>query len=198
MKTHILLILFLSVCASVCAQVEIIRDLQSDTRRNIVTSNATLLELKKNGSFEVYMEYVQTFGASPAHRWFLGFDITTLTRDEMQAGMKLLIKCDDGYIIECRLVSEINEEDFVSRVIMGQTFYHIYPRYELTEEAIDYIAAHKIVKMRVEAPWNRWGRFDFPQPDSKPWSPSETITSLCIAIKTRLRTVPDNSIYHDF
>ena len=198
MKRHFLLILALFVFASIRAQVEIIKDVQSDTRRTITTSSATLMELKKNGSFTVFMQYVQTFGTSPSQQWLLGFDITTLTTDEMTAGMKVLIKCDDGAIIEGRLVSDIPESAFMSKPILGTVFYHIYPRYILAESDLDHIAAHKIVKIRMEAPWNKWGHFDMPSEDVKLWTPSETITALFVALKTRLRSVPDNSIYHDF
>ena len=225
MKRHFLLILALFVFASIRAQVEIIKDVQSDTRRTITTSSAPLMELKKNGSFTVFMQYVQTFGTSPSQQWLLGFatpgpplplksasqktpspsqqwllgfDITTLTTDEMTAGMKVLIKCDDGAIIEGRLVSDIPESAFMSKPILGTVFYHIYPRYILAESDLDHIAAHKIVKIRMEAPWNKWGHFDMPSEDVKLWTPSETITALFVALKTRLRSVPDNSIYHDF
>ena len=198
MKRHFLLILALFVFATIRAQVEIIKDVQSDTRRTITTSSAPLMELKKNGSFTVFMQYVQTFGTSPSQQWLLGFDITTLTTDEMTAGMKVLIKCDDGAIIEGRLVSDIPESAFMSKPILGTVFYHIYPRYILAESDLDHIAAHKIVKIRMEAPWNKWGHFDMPSEDVKLWTPSETITALFVALKTRLRSVPDNSIYHDF
>lgn len=198
MKRHFLLILALFVFATIRAQVEIIKDVQSDTRRTITTSSAPLMELKKNGSFTVFMQYVQTFGTSPSQQWLLGFDITTLTTDEMTAGMKVLIKCDDGAIIEGRLVSDIPESAFMSKPILGTVFYHIYPRYILAESDLDHIAAHKIVKIRIEAPWNKWGHFDMPSEDVKLWTPSETITALFVALKTRLRSVPDNSIYHDF
>ena len=198
MKRHFLLILALFVFASIRAQVEIIKDVQSDTRRTITTSSAPLMELKKNGSFTVFMQHVQTFGTSPSQQWLLGFDITTLTTDEMTAGMKVLIKCDDGAIIEGRLVSDIPESAFMSKPILGTVFYHIYPRYILAESDLDHIAAHKIVKIRMEAPWNKWGHFDMPSEDVKLWTPSETITALFVALKTRLRSVPDNSIYHDF
>lgn len=198
MKRHFLLILALSVFATIRAQVEIIKDVQSDTRRTITTSSAPLMELKKNGSFTVFMQHVQTFGTSPSQQWLLGFDITTLTTDEMTAGMKVLIKCDDGAIIEGRLVSDIPESAFMSKPILGTVFYHIYPRYILAESDLDHIAAHKIVKIRMEAPWNKWGHFDMPSEDVKLWTPSETITALFVALKTRLRSVPDNSIYHDF
>ena len=198
MKRHFLLILALFVFASIRAQVEIIKDVQSDTRRTITTSSAPLMELKKNGSFTVFMQYVQTFGTSPSQQWLLGFDITTLTTGEMTAGMKVLIKCDDGAIIEGRLVSDIPESAFMSKPILGTVFYHIYPRYILAESDLDHIAAHKIVKIRMEAPWNKWGHFDMPSEDVKLWTPSETITALFVALKTRLRSVPDNSIYHDF
>lgn len=198
MKRHFLLILALFVFATIRAQVEIIKDVQSDTRRTITTSSAPLMELKKNGSFTVFMQYVQTFGTSPSQQWLLGFDITTLTTDEMTAGMKVLIKCDDGAIVEGRLVSDIPESAFMSKPILGTVFYHIYPRYILAESDLDHIAAHKIVKIRMEAPWNKWGHFDMPSEDVKLWTPSETITALFVALKTRLRSVPDNSIYHDF
>ena len=198
MKRHFLLILALFVFATIRAQVEIKKDVQSDTRRTITTSSAPLMELKKNGSFTVFMQYVQTFGTSPSQQWLLGFDITTLTTDEMTAGMKVLIKCDDGAIIEGRLVSDIPESAFMSKPILGTVFYHIYPRYILAESDLDHIAAHKIVKIRMEAPWNKWGHFDMPSEDVKLWTPSETITALFVALKTRLRSVPDNSIYHDF
>ena len=198
MKRHFLLILALFVFATIRAQVEIIKDVQSDTRRTITTSSAPLMELKKNGSFTVFMQYVQTFGTSPSQQWLLGFDITTLTTDEMTAGMKVLIKCDDGAIIEGRLVSDIPESAFMSKPILGTVFYHIYPRYILAESDLDHIAAHKIVKIRMEAPWNKWGHFDMPSEDVKLWTPSETITALFVAIKTRLRSVPDNSLDHDF
>ena len=198
MKRHFLLILALFVFASIRAQVEIIKDVQSDTRRTITTSSAPLMELKKNGSFTVFMQYVQTFGTSPSQQWLIGFDITTLTTGEMTAGMKVLIKCDDGAIIEGRLVSDIPESAFMSKPILGTVFYHIYPRYILAESDLDHIAAHKIVKIRMEAPWNKWGHFDMPSEDVKLWTPSETITALFVALKTRLRSVPDNSIYHDF
>ena len=198
MKRHVLLILAFLFFSTIHAQVEIIKDVQSDTRRTITTSSASFMELKKNGSFAAFMQYVQTFGASPSQQWLLGFEITTLTTDEMTAGMKLLIKCDDGTIITGHLASDINEEDFDSKPIMGTVFYHIYPRYILSEADLDYIAAHKIVKIRLEAPWNKWGYMDMPREDIKTWTPSDTFTSLFIAIKTRLRSVPDNSIYHDF
>ena len=198
MKRHALLILAFLFFSTIHAQVEIIKDVQSDTRRTITTSSAPLMELKKNGSFTVFMQYVQTFGTSPSQQWLLGFDITTLTTDEMTAGMKVLIKCDDGAIIEGRLVSDIPESAFMSKPILGTVFYHIYPRYILAESDLDHIAAHKIVKIRMEAPWNKWGHFDMPSEDVKLWTPSETITALFVALKTRLRSVPDNSIYHDF
>lgn len=198
MKRHTLLILMAFISVSIRAQVEIERDVQSDTRRTIQTSSAPIMELKKGGAYPIFMQYVQTLGTAPSTKWLLGFDITTLTRDEMTAGMKLLIKCDDGSVIEARLASDIREEDFISKPIMGTVFYHIYPLYILSEADIDHIAARKIVKIRLEAPWNRWGRFDLPTEDTKSWLASETITALVVAIKTRLRSVPDNSIYHDF
>lgn len=198
MKRHALLVLALFMFATIHAQVEIIKDVQSDTRRTVTTSSASFMELKKNGSFAAFMQYVQTFGASPSQQWLLGFEITTLTTDEMTAGMKLLIKCDDGAIVEGRLVSDIPESAFMSKPILGTVFYHIYPRYILAESDLDHIAAHKIVKIRMEAPWNKWGHFDMPSEDVKLWTPSETITALFVALKTRLRSVPDNSIYHDF
>lgn len=198
MKRQALLIIALLFFSTIRAQVEIIKDVQSDSRRIITTSSASFMELKKNGSFTAFMQYVQTFGASPSHQWLLGFEITTLTTDEMTAGMKLLIKCDDGTIITGHLASDINEENFISKPILGTVFYHIYPLYILTESDLDYMAAHKIVKIRLEAPWNKWGYMDMPREDIKTWTPSETFTSLLVAIKTRLRTVPDNSIYHDF
>ena len=198
MKRHTLLILALFLFAHIRAQVEIIKDVQSDTQRDIITSSIPILEFKKSGSVPIFMHYVQTYGNNPRHLWLLGFEITTLTRDEMQAGMKLLIKCSDGTIIESRLAYDVPEEAFISKPLMGTVFYHISPLYILTEDELNHIASHNIVKIRIESPWNRWGYFDLPGEDVKPWKPSEAITSLFIALKTRLRAVPDNSIYNDF
>lgn len=65
-------------------------------------------------------------------------------------GRKLLLKCQNGDIIELQNTKEIGAGDYKFNVTSSGTYYYTSPNYSVTEEQIQKIIDDNIVKIRIE------------------------------------------------
>ncbi len=71
---------------------------------------------------------------------------------QIQKGRKLLIKFDDGSIMELENVQEVGLADYTYKVVGGgtMTLYYVRPSYLLTEAQVKEIINKTAVKLRIE------------------------------------------------
>ena len=191
--------IFMAVIQSF-AQPGIFSDIQNEEGRTILTSSETFASYKKGLKWNMSMSYCEVYeDGDTTSLYAVGFDLSVHTPIEMEADSRMLIKFENDSIIETSLLHKLSPSDFHYKNTYGVISYTFTPSYILTDAQMNYISSHKIVKIRLEAPWNTQGYFDYYEaPNSKVWAPSETIAALRKVIQKRLREKPNNTIYDNF
>ncbi len=69
---------------------------------------------------------------------------------QIAKGRKLLLKLDDGSIIELENSKDIGPGDYEVKVTKYGTNYYVYPSYDITEEQIQQIINGNVSKIRIE------------------------------------------------
>lgn len=72
------------------------------------------------------------------------------TKLQIGIGRKLLLKFDDGTIIELENAKEIGPADYEYKVTKYGTNYYVYPSYNITEDQIQQIINGNVIKLRIE------------------------------------------------
>lgn len=116
----------------------------------------------------------------------------TLNEGKMQfdKGRKLLLKFNDGSIMELSNSEHIGPTDYTYAVTSEGTDYYTHPRYPITKEQITEIVRKEVVKIRIE---NNVGYFDR---EIKRNKFSDAIMTLYKAIYIRKQT--NNNVYNNF
>lgn len=81
--------------------------------------------------------------------WSIGLCLNEGKR-VIDKGRKLLLKFDDGSIIELENNTEIGPGDYEYEVSKYGTNYYVYPSYNITEEQIQKIIDGNVIKVRIE------------------------------------------------
>lgn len=81
--------------------------------------------------------------------WSIGLCLNEGKR-VIDKGRKLLLKFDDGSIIELKNNTEIGPGDYEYEVSKYGTNYYVYPSYNITEEQIQKIIDGNVIKVRIE------------------------------------------------
>ncbi len=199
MKKFILPIILISMAAHLHAQ-RIFSDQQNEHERYIDTFPVTFADYKKGFSYDLSVTYKEIYQeADTIKQWRVGFWLTLGHPSKMDEGQRILLKFEDGSIMERYLSYPLTEANFSINRVYNVITYKFTPFYDFSEEDIDYISEHRIVKIRLEAEWNARGYFEYEvAPHSKVWRPSEVIKTLSSAIRARLQSRPHNTIYDDF
>lgn len=82
----------------------------------------------------------------------LTFDITRYAETHISKGSKLLLKLDDGSVIELKLELSKNHKEVRNKVHASSTglYYTCYPSYVLSETQLLKITSQEVVKIRME------------------------------------------------
>ena len=185
MRKNIITAAIALVVSQAIAQPKIFSDVQNEDGRSIGTNLVTFASYKKGFKWDMCMSYYEKYeDGDTTSVYAVGFDLSTRTPIS---------------IIETTVLHKLGPTDFHFKSTYGVVSYTFMPFYILTDAQLDYISAHKIVKIRLEAPWSNQGYFDYYEaPHSKIWTPSETIAAFRKVIQKRLREKPNNTIYDNF
>ena len=116
-----------------------------DSTRVIISHSKNLYsEWASGASFSV--EYCQT---NNSELWFLSLCLNEGKRT-IDKGRKMLLKFEDGSIIELENCEEIGIADYEYEVTSYGTNYYVYPSYTITEEQIQKIINGNVIKVRIE------------------------------------------------
>lgn len=201
MKTLVLAVAAMMIAASSTnAQIRVIYDHHDEASRVVGTGKVTFASYKKGFSWDMSLAYIEQYSPFDTLSFYVvGFWLTTKSPTNVPADSRMLIRFENDSVVETSIFNPLTPSSFTYQVNYGVSTYSFCPEYILDNELIDYIANHKIVKIRLEAPWSMTGLFDYYiDPRSKIWTPSETITSLRRAIDTYLKGKPSNTLYDDF
>ena len=200
MRKNIITAAIALVVSQAIAQPKIFSDVQNEDGRSIGTNLVTFASYKKGFKWDMCMSYYEKYeDGDTTSVYAVGFDLSTRTPIDMDEDSRMLIKFDNDTIIETTVLHKLGPTDFHFKSTYGVVSYTFMPFYILTDAQMDYISAHKIVKIRLEAPWSNQGYFDYYEaPHSKIWTPSETIAAFRKVIQKRLREKPNNTIYDNF
>lgn len=194
------MLLFAAMAVATIAQAGIVSDVQNESKREILSEPITYYNIKRGASFNLMLAYSEQYEqADTVKTWLLAFPLSVPSRSHMDKGQRLLLKFEDGSIREYHLHQDLTPEDFHYTYTYGLVTYHFTPYYDISEEDLLYISSHKIVKLRIEAYWNTQGYLELSEgAHLKVWSPSDAIRLSYQAIKDRLSSQPNNSIYNNF
>lgn len=82
--------------------------------------------------------------------FFLGLTLVEKEKIQIDKGRKLLIKFDDGSIMELSNFTRIGPGDYQYSVSSGSVSYYFMPQYTITEEQITKLSNKKVIKIRIE------------------------------------------------
>ena len=201
MKTLIPIVAALLLAAHLNAQTRsIVFDQHDHDSRMICTKSVTFASYKKGFNWDLHVIYCEQYNEADTVRFYaVGFDLNTAAPTHVSAESRMLMKFDTDSVAELNIMKELKETDFHLRRVYTTITYSFSPYYVIPTELMDYISKHKIIKIRLEAPWNAQGHFDYELADnSKIWAASESIINLRDVIKNYLVTKPSNKLYDDF
>lgn len=200
MKQIIFIAAISMAASSVSAQSRVIYDHHDEASRVVSTGKVTFASYKKGFSWDMSLAYVEKYSQFDTLSYYaVGFWLTTKTPIDVPADSRMLIRFENDSVVETSMATPLTPSSFTFRTSYGVSTYSFCPEYILDTELMNYIATHKIVKIRLEAPWSMTGLFDYYiDPRSKIWTPSETITALRQVIDTHLKGKPSNTLYDDF
>ena len=174
-------------------------DQQDQDSRLVSTRSVTFASYKKGFNWDMNMVYCEVYRADTVSFYAVGFDLNVGTTSRIPEDARLLMRFDTDSVAELNIMKELKETDFHLRRVYTTITYSFSPYYVIPTELMDYISKHKIIKIRLEAPWNAQGHFDYELADnSKIWAASESIINLRDVIKNYLVTKPSNKLYDDF
>lgn len=174
-------------------------DQQDRDSRLVSTRSVTFASYKKGFNWDMNMVYCEVYRADTVSFYAVGFDLNVGTPSRIPEDARMLMRFDNDSVIELKIMQAVEETDFHLKRVYTSLTYHFSPHYIIPSDVMDYISKHKIIKIRLEAPWNPQGHFDYELAEnSKIWAASETIINLRDVIRNYLVTKPSNSLYDDF
>lgn len=200
MRLLLSVVMLALMSASLRAQVRIFSDVQDENGRNIITEEAVFAKYKRGVSCNTLLVYTEQYiNGDTLHFWNIGFPLSLPSPCSVPKGTRILIKFDNGNIMERHLSYDVGPHNFHYHLVYTTVTYQFTPLYGLDDADIDYMSSHKIVKIRLEAPWNRYGHYDIElAPNSSIWTPSETISALSEIIRARVKAIPHDTLYDNF
>lgn len=187
MKKYILfLILVLANVYNGFAQQNVSKDKMEEDGSRVILSKSYNLYTKLTSAAGYYLAYVKN--ASGSEEW--SFEIT-LNEGKLtiERGRKLLIKTDNGNIMELENNKEIGRSDYDYNVSKYGTSYYISPSYIITEEQLNELLRSNIIKVRIETNGGSIDRDIKPKKFAK--SLKEMYEAICTA-KTKAHTIYDD------
>jgi len=194
------LLLFLLLIPAFANAQDIAYDKQeANGNRSIVTSFVKFAKEKgwTGAEYKIMMDYTGIVnGSSLIKKYYISIPLTLLEREKLSRGRKLLIKFENGNILELANAINVFESDNTYEIIGGMTFYYLHPMYEMSQEQLDSIVKNRVTKLRIETETGK-GYFDIDQNScTKLWNFSGTISKFYNDIQSRLSI--NNDIHKDF
>ena len=128
-------------------------------------------------------------------RYLLVFERTMSKKTFIKENSKLLLKFEDGSMMELKIVHAIKEIDNNPQVTLSVILYKACPAYELTEEQINKLITTEVVKFRMEIDTGE-GYEDQGVENTKGWYFSDTLRECFNAIAEKEKQ--SNGLYDGF
>lgn len=128
-------------------------------------------------------------------RYLLVFERTMSKKTFIKENSKLLLKFEDGSMMELKIVHAIKEVDNNPHVSLSALYYTASPAYELTEEQINKLITTEVVKFRMETDTGE-GYEDQGVENTKGWYFSDTLRECYEAIAEKEKT--SNGLHEGF
>lgn len=123
------------------------------------------------------------------------FPMTRDYRLRFESGSKMLVKLDDGEVLELSITHEIDDLDNKSHVSSYGVYYTFNPSYIVTNEQLQKMIEKKVVKLRFAINMGD-GYFDMDSADYSKWIFSEILSQCYDMIVDRLDV--KNGFYDNF
>lgn len=139
-------IIFLMLCATINIFAQQM-DKQEDDGSRIIISSAENLYSK----FSTAAGFDLSTVIMPSGEQYWWLDLTLNEgKGQIDVGRVLLIKFDDGSVLELKNDKEIGPADYTYQVTKYGTNYYLHPRYPITVEQLDKLKTGNVTKVRVE------------------------------------------------
>ena len=141
------MLLFLAFISITSAYAQINKDKVEEDGSRVILSDSKNLYRKMASAAGFYLAYV--LDAQGNEEWSLEVKLNE-GKSQIAVGRKLLIKSDDGSVMELQNSKEIGPADYTYNVTRYGTDYYVRPSYILTEAQLKTLINSKVIKIRIE------------------------------------------------